>query len=76
MRNTGAAWRAGSVRRLEKGLRALPLAPYPWGSPSVRLDAGQLPLHRGARERCEGRRKGREVFSEKLKKGVDKWTQV
>ena len=22
---------------------ALPLAPYPWGNPSVRLDAGQLP---------------------------------
>ena len=60
---------------MEKGF-ALPLAPYPWGNPSVRLDAGQLPLHRGARERCEGRRKGREVFSEKLKKGVDKWTQV
>ena len=74
----------GTPEQLEKLVRCgdwgefhSPLAPNPeGGNPSVRLDAGQLPCVRGARERCEGRRKEREVFSKKLKKGVDKWTQV
>ena len=39
MRNTGVAWRAGSVRRLEKGF-ALSLAPNPEGAA---LQSGSTP---------------------------------